>query len=161
MGVTITEDEADKRLRGAMETRKEVVRRHAHDTGAAEELSARPLEVEPTELRNPDPAKAYHLTDRRRDGEIIARKQGYGYEITDPKGKTKLINGVIKDDAQVIGDLVLMETPVENYEKRRGMKAEKWRRMSMERMEQSKERINKIARDGGLSGRHRDAAVDE
>ncbi len=161
MGVTITEDESDKKLRGAMETRKEVVRRHANDNHAAEELAARPLEVEPTELRNPDPNKRYHLTDRRRDGEIIARKQGYGYEVTDPKGKTKLINGVIKDDAQIIGDLVLMETSDENYERRRGMKAEKWKRMSMERLDQSRERINKIARDGGLTKRHQDAAVDE
>jgi len=160
MGISVTEDEADKKLRGVMETRKDVVRRHAHDTGAAEELSGR-LEIEPTELRNPDPAKAYHLTDRRRDGEIIARRQGQGYEITDPKGKTKLLNGVVKDDAQIIGDLVLMETPVENYERRKAMKNEKWKRMSMQRLEQSKEKINQIARDGGLVGRHKNAAVDE
>jgi hypothetical protein len=161
MGITVTEDEADKKFRGVSEGRKDVVKRHAHDADAAQEFQARSLEIEHTALRDPDPAKAYHLTDRRRDGEIIARKQGLGYEITDPKGKTKLINGVVKDDAQIMGDLVLMETPIENYEKRKQMKAEKWARMSMQRMDQAKEKINQIARDGGLISRHKNAAVDE
>ena len=160
MGISVTEDEGDKKIRGALETRKEITRRHARDTSAAEEIEARGDEVDICLVKNGDISKAYRLVNRTKDGEHIARRQGAGYEVTDPKGKARLVGGVVKDDAQVMGDLVLMETPVENYERRRSMRRKRAAQMYSDKMDEAKENINKIAREGGVVGRHTDAVIE-
>lgn len=156
MGITITEDEHDKAQRGIRETRKEIVRKHARDnTDASEELGV--LELAETSIVNPDPTKAYHLVNRGKDGQYISRKKGMGYKTVSAESDAKLHGHAVVDGQQVYGDLILMETPVANYEKRRAMKLRKWQHMSGERTEAAKERMNKIARDAGLTGPHKDA----
>lgn len=157
MGITITEDEFDKKIRGTREARKEMVERHKADTNMGEELNFRDLELNRTALRNPDPKKAYHMVNRTKDGENIAKRQGEGYICTPADSDTKWIMSVNKDECQVQGDLVLMETSIENYERRRQLKRHRQAMMEGARVEQAKETMNKIARDGGLSGRHKDA----
>lgn len=156
MGITITEDEHDKAQRGIRETRKEIVRRHHRDqTDASEELNS--LELAETSIVNPNPEKAYHLVNRGKDGQYISRKKGMGYTTVKADDDAKLHGHAVVDGLQVYGDLVLMETPVANYERRRALKQKKWEHMSGERSAAAKEKMNKIARDAGLTGPHKDA----
>ncbi len=158
MGVTITEDESDKKFRQAKELSKEVPARHARDTGAAEELRMRSAQMDRTRLSNPDKKYAYRLANRTKDGERMALLQGLGYEVVPENDKTQLVMSAKKDGAQIQGDLALMRTPIENYEEGVAMRRARWAHMSGDRIIQAKENMNKIARDGGLVGPHKDAA---
>jgi hypothetical protein len=161
VGISVTEDEADKKIRGARETRKEIVKKHTSSSHAADELNGRDLEINRTLLKDPNPEYAYRLVNRTKDGERISLLQGMGYETVPEDDETRLIMSSNKDGCQVQGDLVLMRTPIENYENRRASRRRRWESMSGERIEQAKENINQIARDGGLVGPHKNAALEE
>lgn len=160
MGITITEDEADKKHRGYAERAKETARRHANDTHMADEIAARPLDFDQTAVVNADPRYVYHLVDRRQDGKMISRRKGQGYETVPADAKEQLAEHAKVDGVQVNGDLVLMRTPVANYERRAAQKRRKWQQMSGDRTAEAKENLNKIARDGGLTKPHQDAVTE-
>lgn len=162
MGISVTADEADRKIEGARKERKEMVRRHStNGTSMAEELRARAAELNPTHMDNPDPNYAYRLVDRRREGERISQLEGMGYEVVPEDSPERLIHSSKRDGAQVRGDLVLMRTTAKAYEIGRQQKHKKMARMYGETMEQHKENINKIARDGGLVGPHQEAVTEE
>jgi hypothetical protein len=160
VGITISEDEHDKKYRGMRETRKQIIEDHKHDTNTPQELMARTWQIDQTKLKNPNLEKAYHLVDRRKDGEIINKRRGQGYKITPASDETQLNGCAHVDESQVKGDLVLMETSAENYEKRRELNRKRAEFMYGQRIEETKEKINKMARDSGLVGRHKDAVIE-
>lgn len=161
MGVTVTADEADRRLEGARKERQEVIRRHGQNrTDAREELAAVDHRINRTRIVNPDPEKAYRLVNRNKDGERISLLEGSGYEVVPDDDKTQLAMSSKRDGAQIQGDLVLMRTTASNYEQRRASKRRYLEQIYGNTIEETKERINKIARDGGVIGPHEEASVD-
>ena len=158
MGILVTEDEADKKIRGAREERQKIARSGRPDAGA--ELAAREMEISRTAIKNPDPKKAYRLVNRDNKGRVGMLK-GYGYKITDVDADAQLVMGEEVEGAQAHGDLVLMETPLENYERRRNKRYSRMEALSTAQLEASKEKINQMARDSGLIGPHQEAAFDE
>lgn len=164
MGIEFIEDEADKARRGVREERREVIRKHKGRPTANEELIER--ELDPTMLRGPYDelaGKRFKWVNRvSRDGHRIQYHEGHGYQIVDPdKSSVKPVIGVKKDGAYVQGDLVLMETPLENYERRRHKANRKLDNMTGQYREVARENINKIARDEGRVPAHVDVAFDD
>jgi hypothetical protein len=160
MGIMVTKDEADKRLEGMKAERQKIVSSGRSERAITEELVARESELSRTAVLNPDPRKSYHLANKDQKGRVGILK-GLGYKPTDPKGKAQLVTGEEVDGAQTHGDLMLMETPVENYERRRGLRMKRQAAIAEEHAEASQETINQIARDGGLVGPHQEAAFDD
>lgn len=158
MGIMVGEDESDKRTRGMREERKRIASSGRSD--AAAEMQAREMEISRTAIRNPNPEKAYRLVNRDWKGRVGILK-GKGYKITDPEDKAQLVTGEVVEGAQTHGDLILMEVPVEKYERSRKAKLDRVESLARENSEGTKERINKLARDGGLVGEHKEAAFDE
>lgn len=160
MGISVSEDEQDKKIRGMREERKEIVRRHANDTNAPAEMQAREWQIDRTAWKNPDPKYAYRLVDRRKEGEKINLRKGQGYEVVPDDAKEQWNASAKVDGCQVQGDLVAMRIPIEQYEEHKALRRRKWQFMSGQRTAEAKENINKIARDAGLVGRHKDAVIE-
>lgn len=158
MGLLVTEDEADKKARGMREERQKIAKSGRPD--AAQEMQAREMEISRTAIRNPNPGKAYRLVNRDHKGRVGVLK-GYGYKVVPPKDEAQLVTAEIVDEAQTHGDLILMETPIENYERRRAKRLHHAEMLAGQHAEASKEKINKLARDSGLVGPHKEAAFDE
>lgn len=158
MGIMVTKDEADKKIEGMREERKRIAKSGRSDAG--EEMAAREMEISRTAIRNPRPDKAYRLVNREHKGRVGVLK-GYGYKMVDPDSETQLVTAEVVDGAQTHGDLVLMETPVENYERRRRNRLDKQSSLAGEHAEASREKINQMARDAGLVGPHQEAVFDE
>src|SRR5690242_12307032 len=158
MGILVTEDEADKRTRGMREERQRITKSGRPD--AAAEMAAKEMEVSRTAIKNPDPTKRYRLANKEHKGRVGVLK-GYGYKVVDPDDKAQLVTGEEVDGAQSHGDLILMETTVENYERRRGARLKRQEALSGQQLEASREKINQMARDAGLVGPHQEAAFDE
>lgn len=158
MGITVTADEADKRIEGMREKRKEIARKGG--PAAAQEMNDRVLELDRTAIHNPNPRYVYRLGNREAKGRIGVLK-GSGYEVVPPSAEEKLVVGIEQDGGQTHGDLVLMRTPVENYEKRRARKRALYEMQTGAYIEQTKENIEKIARDGGVARAHTSVAFDE
>lgn len=172
MGVSITEDEQDKKIRQAREVRQQIVKDHAHDTNAHAELMAKDGIINRTKLYSkkklkenrsnidPDPSHAYRWVNRTKDGEIISLRQGMGYEIVADDDDTQAVMHSKIDGTQVQGHMVLMRTSVENYERHVKARRARWQQMSGDRTEAAKENINRTAREAGLVGAHKDAIVE-
>lgn len=158
MGITITADEADKKVEGMRAERKKVASKGG--SAALEELAARNVELDRTAIHNPDPRYAYRLANREQKGRIGVLK-GLGYETVPPSDKAQLVVGIEQDGGQTHGDLVLMRTPVENYERRRARKRALYDMQAGAYIEQAKENIEKIARDGGVARPHTSVTFDE
>lgn len=158
MGIMVTKDEADKRVEGMKAERERIARSGRPD--AAQEIAAREIELSRTAIRNPKPGKAYRLANKDQKGRLGLLK-GYGWKVTDPKDSAQLVTAEEVDGAQTHGDLVLMETSVENYERRRAKRYERMERIANEHAEASRETINQMARDAGLVGPHQEAAFDD
>lgn len=157
MGLVV-KDEADKKREGMAEERRRIANSGRSD--AAEEMRAREMELSRTAIRNPDPAKAYRLVNRDQKGRVGMLK-GYGYKVVAPDATAQLITGEEVDGAQTHGDLILMETPIGNYERRRSKRIKHSEEIAGAHVESVKEKINTIARNAGLVGPHKDAAFDE
>jgi hypothetical protein len=158
MGITVTADEADKKVQEMREKRKEITKRGG--PSVQEELSERVLELDRTAIHNPDPHYAYRLANREHKGRVGVLK-GLGYETVPVKDDAQLVVGVEQDGGQTHGDLVLMRTPIANYERRRANKRKIYEMQAGAHLETAKENINKIARDGGVAKAHSEAAFDD
>ena len=169
-GITITEDEADKKIRGAREIRREIAREGGAQ--AMEKLAAMDLTINRTKIvsrkkvaagaenTDPDPKDAYRMVNRAKEGERIALLQGLGYETVPEDDDAHLVMSSKRDGVQVQGDLVLMRLPVELHEARRRAKRMKYVQASNDRVNSAKENMNRIAREGGLTGPHKDAVIE-
>lgn len=158
MGIMVTRDEADKKREGMEAERRRIARSGRSDV--AEELRAREMEISQTAIRNPDPKKAYRLANKDWKGRVGVLK-GKGYKITPPDDAAQLITGVELEGAQTHGDLILMEIAVEKYEASRRRKQQFHDSIAASQAEAAKDNINRIARDAGLIGPHKDAAFDD
>jgi len=161
MGIEFVADERDRKTEGMRQERKRLAKKaETQPEEAAEEMNYRELEISRTALLNPDPEKAYRLVNRDAKGRIGVLR-GLGYKIVPEDAKVRLVTGEKIDGGQVHGDLVLMETPIENYERRRSAKRRRYEDQTGHEMEAARERINKIARDGRAVGPHQEAAFDD
>lgn len=142
MGVEVTRDEADKK-------RDEIKARHR--TG----------EIDPTTVKGGDRRFRYRGVNNRPDR--IARYETFGYEIVPPDDKAQWEYGNIKKDGMQLraNEQILMRAPMEIYEERRKKNRDKLTRQINAGKEMTRERVNKIARDGGLARPHKDAAFVE
>ena len=123
MGIEFVADERDRKTEGMRQERKRLAKKaETQPEEAAEEMNYRELEISRTALLNPDPEKAYRLVNRDAKGRIGVLR-GLGYKIVPEDAKVRLVTGEKIDGGQVHGDLVLMETPIENYERRRSRRA--------------------------------------
>lgn len=146
MGITVTADEADRKIQGMRETRKEIARKGG--AAAVQELSERVLELDRTAIHNPNPRYAYRLANRDHKGRVGVLK-GLGYEIVPPSSEEQLVTGIEQDGGQTHGDLVLMRTKVENYERRRADKRARLEMTTGAFIQQAKENMEKAGRDSG------------
>ena len=125
MGVEFVKDEADKK-------RQEI----------------RELGTDISALHNPDPNKRYRFINKNQ--QRVARFKAQGYEITSKDSKTKTsVNQPSPEGGQMLGDLVLMETSMDNYKRRVQKAAERGAARERLNHEETMDRINKIARDEG------------
>lgn len=153
MGIEITKDESEKKREEVREKRKQA--RKSGDFSAA-------VRFDPTVLNDPDPNYRYKFVNVRT--ERVARHQAAGYEIIpaeDPASPIVRQATQTKTGGKEYGDMVLMRTPRENYEQRRAKarrKNELWQRKGID---QARERMEKIARDGRLSEAHKSATFDD
>jgi len=104
-----------------------------------------------TVLNNPDPAKRYRYINK--DPKRVARFLAAGYTITKKSegGASPLIDQPGLNGAQEFGDLVLMETPMENFlarKRRAEAKSAMWERAGID---QARERLNRIRSARGLA----------
>lgn len=154
MSVSVTLDEADKRVQGAREERKRIASRSGSLASKNAELAALNDRVDRTGIVNPDPNYCYRLVDRRKDGERVSLLEGMGYEVV-PEDKsgtdTRLHMRSKKDGGQTQGDLILMRVPVEQYESSRGRKRRKLESMYEDKQADTQEKIQKIGNDAGVT----------
>ncbi len=146
MGIMVTKDESDKRTEGIREERKRIARSGRSD--AAQEMQAREMEI------------SRRLVNRDHKGRVGMLK-GYGYKITKVDDEAQLVTGEEVEGAQTHGDLILMETPIANYERRRKSRMDRADQLAGNHAESARENINKLARDSGLVGPHKEAVFDE
>ncbi len=158
MGIMVTEDESDKRARGMREERQRIAKSGRPD--AAQEMQAREMQISRTAVRNADPKKAYRLVNKDWKGRVGILK-GKGYKMVPENDKAQLVTSEPVDGAQTHGDLVLMEVPIEKYERSRADRLSYQEQLSNHHAEASRENINRMARDAGLVGPHQEAAFDE
>lgn len=146
MSAYVTEDEIDKRARQFREERR---------------LGKN---VDPTALENPKKKYRYKYVNENR-----RRTQHYennGYEIVkvdknDPKA-VRPRGGRITDEGTIrMGDMILMQTPRDNYIDRAAMAKARGDTMAEAFMEDAKEKINRMARDEGRVKRRGGVVFDD
>lgn len=157
MGIVV-KDEADRKREGMAEERRRIANSGRSDAG--EELRAREMELSRTAIRNPDPKKSYRLANKDQKGRI-GLLRGKGYKVVPTDDRAQLVTGEVVDGAQAHGDLILMETSAENYERNRSRRLRQSEEIAGQHLESVREKINTIARDAGLVGPHKEAAFDE
>jgi hypothetical protein len=116
--------------------------------------------LDPTMLKHPDPAKRYKLVNK--EPRRMARFEAGGYVKVPHNAKTQLPGRLrTEDGGQTNGDNVLMETPVENFERRLKRISNRQKLMEQANIQETRDNINRIARDEMHSPPHRDAAFIE
>ena len=146
MGISVVKDEADKKIEEAREKYRQG------------DLSA-----DRTMIRNGDPGKRYRFINRRESqGHYrVADYEDKGYEIVPEGDKAKAVFGRPKEGGQVVGDLVLMSTSMDNYKRRSKAAVQRQYDREAASKEQTRERLNRIARETKVVGPYQDVMTDE
>lgn len=142
MGISVLRDEVDKKKE---ELREKVMRG---------ELPGR------LAITGQKKGKMYRHVSTRPDA--LARRKAQGYEIcTDPDVKTQFSvgDGGTPGARQVGSDLILAEIPLERYATNQAMVELSGERKLEQRMNESREKINKMYRDEARGQAHVDVAI--
>lgn len=152
MSVTVTKDETDKRVEQLRDQQREAI-------AAGDRVDV----FDPTALRNPDPSKRYRWINKHPNRVSAYRSGGYETEKKREGGVESIVDTPLGPNGEIRlnDDLVLMSTPKANYEARRKRVRQRGEAWENAGREQAIERINRLARDGGLTKAHRDVAFDE
>ena len=152
MGVTITKDETEKRREQLSAHQREAVETGDHA-----------VFFDPTALRNPDPNKRYRWINKNPRRVSAYKSAGYELEKSNPDGVSSIVDTPVGSDGTIKlnDDMVLMSTSMENYLARRERVKQRGERWENAGREQAMERINRLAREGGLTKSHTDVAFDE
>lgn len=139
MGVEVLKDEADKKREEMRE------RMRLGDPGA-----------DITRVENRDPKYRYRGINK--DPRRVARAKAKGFEAVPADDPARW--PIEQEKGKEFGDLVLMREPMELYEAKKQADAEKAAAATRAHRDNTKERINQIAREAGAVGPHQDAVID-